>query len=308
MKKDKKSVLLKINGALTTQVLYVGVKLGLFDCDEILQKADARLLRALSALELIAFQEGRWKVTEEGRFLSKEHPESMRDLILYKAAPFNWAAYGKLAEALQSGKNAFETALGTPLFDYLQDHPEEMALFQNGMAYFERSGSKAVLDQIDLKGYASICDLGCGTGGFLKRLLEKWPHLKGLGVDLPSVVALADKSVPLEGLDFFETVPEGFDLYLLRNILHDWSDEACIALLKKLPKGSHALVFEALVPENNETRLAAFSDLHLFATTSGGGERTLAQYRKIFESAGFTIESVLNSSAAKSVIKIVNTI
>jgi SAM-dependent methyltransferase len=306
MKKHKKNLQYKINGALTTQIVYTAVKQGLFDSN--LEGAHPKLLRALAGLELVEHKDGSWQITEEGSYLSSTHSESLRDLILYKGAPFNWAAYGKLSEALENGSSAFEAAFGCDLFEYLEKNPEQMEVFQRGMAYFERSSSTALLDELDLSAYNSVCDLGCGTGGFLKRLLRRCPHLKGLGVDLPSVVNLAEPDLPLQGGDFFKQVPEGYDLYLLRSILHDWSDKACIDLMNRIPRPAHVLVIEALVPEDPMRRLAAFSDLHLMATTAGGQERTLKNYQLLFKKAHFQVVEVISSSSAKSAIKLISTI
>jgi hypothetical protein len=90
--------------------------------------------------------------------------------------------------------------------------------------------------------------------------------------------------------NFFEKAPSGADLYLLKHILHDWTDTQCATILSHLHRAmqpdQHLLVIEMLLPEPPQTGEAAMMDLNMMVMT-GGRERTLSQYQAMLEAAGF---------------------
>jgi hypothetical protein len=91
------------------------------------------------------------------------------------------------------------------------------------------------------------------------------------------------------GGSFFESVPEGGDAYVLKWILHDWDDEQALAILRTVRRtGGAVVVIERLIAPPNEGSEAKLTDL-LMLVGPGGRERTLDEYRALFEPAGYSL-------------------
>ena len=102
--------------------------------------------------------------------------------------------------------------------------------------------------------------------------------------------------------DFFENVPAGGDLYLLKAILHDWPDEMAIHILRNCRnaidtnKNSRVLVIEMVIPDGKAQHPAKIMDLNLLVLTPGGRERTQKEFRAIFRAAGLKWKGLYRSA------------
>ena len=108
------------------------------------------------------------------------------------------------------------------------------------------------------------------------------------------------------GGDFFKSVPAGGDLYLLKQILHDWTDDECVAILQSVrraiaPHGRLALI-ERIVPEVSEPDPAFSYDIMMMVWTEGQ-ERKLSQFERLFEASGFRFDRVTRNYHHESVIE-----
>jgi len=106
--------------------------------------------------------------------------------------------------------------------------------------------------------------------------------------------------------DFFEKVPEGGDAYILKWVIHDSDDERSIAILKNChsamrPNG-RLCVIEAVIPFGNQPFLHKFMDLNMLVMT-GGRERTEAEYRALFEAAGFHLNRIISTPMEVAVLE-----
>jgi hypothetical protein len=159
----------------------------------------------------------------------------------------------------------------------------------------------AVLAAVDLSQRRRIVDIGGSEGAFLATLLQTQPAASGVLFDLPEVVAavpsdLGEESiagrVELVGGDFFAGVPDGGDLYLLKNILHDWPDADAQRILESVRRAmagdGDLLVIELVLPPDGARTVAHFVDLSMMVTF-GGRERTLPEFESLFEASGFAL-------------------
>jgi hypothetical protein len=153
-------------------------------------------------------------------------------------------------------------------------------------------------------------DVGGSEGVLLTALLQAAPGAQGILFDLPHVIEKApeiDRAETVSG-DFFNEVPEGGDLYLLKHILHDWDDERCAVLLENLHRAAQPdgklLVIEMLVPEKPEPSLAYYLDLTMLALMDGR-ERSLQEFTSLLSRSGFKVEQVLQTSSLVSIIEAV---
>ncbi|MGH2726618.1 MAG: methyltransferase, partial [Actinomycetota bacterium] len=143
-----------------------------------------------------------------------------------------------------------------------------------------------------------LCDVGGGTGGMLREVLSAHPAIAGVLFDLPEVVAQAGvlpEGASAVGGSFFDSVPEGCDVYMLQAIIHDWDDDSCVTILsncrKAMASGGRVLVIEnVLSPEPGPAdQFARTFDLVMLVTSGLGRERTLAQFKELFARAGLRL-------------------
>jgi hypothetical protein len=265
-----------IFGFMPSQLVYVMAHLRLADLvadgpmtvDELSSATDTRpdmlrrLLRGLEGLGLVGHEaDDRISVTEIGALLGSEAAGSMRDVALHGGGEA-FPAWGKLEHAVRTGEPAFEAALGEPFFTYLRSHPEAGAAFDGMMTQLSRGVIAEAVAHYDFGAASRVLDVGAGVGHFVAAVLEAHPELEGGVFDVPEVAEaaaehlarreLADRCVAVGG-SFFESLPAGYDLHILKWILHDWNDESCRTLLTAcraaLPDHGRLLVVERLLPE-----------------------------------------------------------
>jgi hypothetical protein len=146
--------------------------------------------------------------------------------------------------------------------------------------------------------------------------LKKYPTLKGVLFDMPSVIDGAKQKNHFEGAsdrcefvggDFFQSVPAGGDAYIIKHIIHDWSDEKSLAILKNVRKviapGGRLLLVEMVIPPGNDPHLGKLLDLEMLVQTHGGRERSESEFRDLFAAAGFRLTRIVCTKAPASVIE-----
>ena len=218
-------------------------------------------------------------------------------------SPYSWQAWGHLLDSVRTGESAFKLTHGVPLFEYLSQHPEDAERFHSFMA--EIPDLRAAAASYDYSGAQAVVDVGGGEAATLIAILKNNPEVRGILFDLPDVVSKAENRLKAEGLldrcevkggDFFQTIPEGGDVYVLSNILHDWEDEEAITILRNcrhaMIDSGRLLVVEGIVPEGNEPSNATMLDLQML-TTVGGLQRTEREFRDLFSRTGFQLVQVL---------------
>jgi SAM-dependent methyltransferase len=167
----------------------------------------------------------------------------------------------------------------------------------------------------DFSGVRTVVDIGGAHGVLLAAVLQANPAARGILLDLPHVIATAGDGIASAGLsercelmsgDFFEAVPEGADLHLLKQILHDWDDERAARLLQNchraLPADGRLLVVEMVIPSDNRPSPAQAMDLNMLVLL-GGQERTGEQFERLLRGAGFRLERIVPTQSPFSVIE-----
>ena len=108
------------------------------------------------------------------------------------------------------------------------------------------------------------------------------------------------------GGNFFESVPDGADAYLMRHIIHDWDDEKSLAILRNchavMPADGKLLLVESVIPPGNERFAGKFLDL-VMLLIPGGKERTEAEYRALFDEAGFQLSRIVPTNTELSIVE-----
>ncbi|KMZ58219.1 Glutathione S-transferase-O-methyltransferase fusion protein 13 [Zostera marina] len=199
-----------------------------------------------------------------------------------------------LKEAVMTGGIPFNMAYGMSAFEYHSIDTRFNNLFNKAFFNITILNMKKILHSYN--GFESIkklVDVGGGTGANLNIIISQHPTIKGVNFDLPHVIKNAPlfKGVEHVGGDMFEKVPSG-DAIFMKFILHDWSDDHCVKLLKncwqQLPKNGMVIVCELILPvEPQENNLAFYNDMSMLTLNPGGKERTESEYSLLAKKAGF---------------------
>jgi hypothetical protein len=320
------------NGFRVSQALSVAATLGIADLlaagpraiDDLAAAAavhpDAlhRLLRALAAEGVFHEGDGRvFALTPLAEGLRSDAPDSIRDWAIFVGEPTNLRAWGDLLHSVRTGENAFRHVYGVDIWTYRQRHPELSARFDRAMTALSRPETAAAVAAYDFGRFNRVVDIAGGNGVFLAAILAKHPALHGVLFDQPSVAAgaalllararVADRCERVGG-DFFEAVPPGGDVYLLKSILHDWEDDDCRRILRTvraaMTPGTPLLIVERDLGRPNERADAKFIDLTMLVAP-GGRERTADEYAALATSAGFRFVGVTPSAADTAIFEAV---
>ncbi len=226
-----------------------------------------------------------------------------------------FAGVDGLDHVVRTGEPGFVKVYGKPVFDYMMEHPELAAAFDAGMTCFHGFETEAMLEAYDFGAVEVLADIGGGNGSLISAVLQRYPKMRGLLFDLGHVTArakellernvVAERCRVIEG-SFFDVVPPGADAYLMRHILHDWTDEQCVEILRHcrsaVPGHGRLIIVECVVPAGNDPSLSKDFDL-LMMTFSGGVERTESEFRALFRQGGFDLASIAPTSTMVSVLE-----
>ncbi len=184
-------------------------------------------------------------------------------------------AWSTLPEYVRTGRPAYAERFGRPFWDDLAAHPDLAADFDALLGPAGHGAPDARFDLVD--GWDDVrwvVDVGGGTGAMLRELLRARPGLRGTLVDLPGTVARAEGQFEKVGQSFFDPLPAGADLYLLRSVLNDWPDAETDAILARCAEaGGHVVIFGGVAPDEAPRRL----EIEMLLV--GGRTDTLAEFR-----------------------------
>lgn len=318
-----------MTGYRVTQLLYVAAQLGIADLlaggpqavEELAKTvgahADAlyRALRALASLGVFTeVAPRRFALTPLADLLRTDHPRSMRAPVIFQGEEV-YRAWGDLLYSLRTGAPAFDHAFKMSHFEYLAQHAAASAVFNRSMSANTTRSVTAIISAYAFPATGIVVDVGGGHGAFIAAVLRAHPGLGGVLFDQPHVVEAAAPTLEEAGVaqrcarvggDFFApSLPPG-DLYLLRQVIHDWDDDRSIAILRHcaqaMAPGGKVLVMEALIPPGNEPSPVKFLDLQMLVMT-GGRQRTEGEYHQLYAAAGLQVLRVIPTSSEFSIVE-----
>jgi SAM-dependent methyltransferase len=264
--------------------------------------ATFRLLRACASLGLVTCDDGlRFSATPVLGTLRKNVPGSLNSLAIAWSAPGHWRPWGRFVDAILTGRPQTVPALGAAIWDYYAQQPEEGAAFTDAMHGFTSGVTQDVTRLVDTSTAKLAVDIGGASGTLVHGLMTANPQLHGIILDRPDVVPSATAAAAALGLakrssavagDFFVSVPEA-DLYLLKNILHDWDDGQGVRILENCRRamrpGGRVIVVELVLGEIGQPGPAPLMDLNMMVLLTGR-ERTVSEYRALLKKAGFRLD------------------
>ncbi len=309
------------NGFQQTCVLMTAVQLGLLEeldkepasCQRLAANLDLhpgaleRLLRALLSLDLLTYTAGLWGLSDTARLLKKDgFAASLRAWLELTGGEY-YRAWGALEHSVRTGEPSFPKLFGVTAWEHRAQNPPMNEAFLRLSQGEQRVMARHLHLTYPIPAQSTVLDIGGGQGNLLLELLRAREDLSGLLLELPQAAEAAEAAFSDAGLtercrvirgSFFEELPQGTGVLILKAVLHNWDDEDCQRLLtncaRSMGPNSRLLVVERILPEQEEELLPeqAMLDLHML-TVLGGRERTLEDYRALFESCGLTLLQTL---------------
>jgi O-methyltransferase domain/Dimerisation domain len=319
-----------VSGMWAAQAVATAAKLGIPDllahepktAEEVANAvgADAsavyRLLRGIASVNVLtAESDGRFALTPLGDCLRSDAPQSMRSLIIAEMSPGHWQPWADLEHAVRTGQPSAPKALGMEIWEYYKQNPVEGFHFAQAMSGMSHMATDAVLASYAFTGAHTVVDVGGSHGAFVAAVLQHEKSARGILFDLDEVIdgagatleaiGIADRVERVAG-DFFESVPAGGDVYLLKHILHDWNDDECITILKNvrtaMTPDARVVVVEMLITDQGPPSPAPLLDLNMLVMVTGK-ERTADEFGALFAKAGLKLSSVTPTHSPVAVIE-----
>jgi hypothetical protein len=313
-----------------SQAITVAAELGVADAlaagpltiDQLATKVDAdadalrRLLRALIGRGVFRHRrDGRYELNSLARTLCSDAHVSMSAAAQFYGSREQRDRWTLLAESIRTGKSVVPILHGKESFDYFAEVPSHADLFNRTMAGISALTDSSVAAAYDFSAYPTIVDVGGGHGLLLAAILAETPSVRGVLYDLPPLVSTVSKilcytrigdRVQVEAGSFFDQVPTGGDVYVLKNILHDWPDDKAIQILRNVHaaagRQATVLLVELVIPDHDRDFPGKWADLEMLLNL-GARERTAAEYRSLLSQSGFEMTRLVPTASPLSLVE-----
>jgi orsellinic acid C2-O-methyltransferase len=322
-------------GHYVSRALYLAAKLGLADLlgdgprdyRELAVHTDTdaeslrRVMRLLASVGVFTEgDDGNFALTSLGEMLRSDVPGSMRTSVMLFAGIRIQDGWKELEYCVRTGNPAFRReAPDADAFAVMAADPEAAAVFDAAMATFSAQTAAAVTAAYDFSGFANAVDVGGGNGSLLVGILKANPALRGVVFDQPHVGTRAKEQIAAAGMaercefvggSFFDEVPGGADVYLLKHVIHDWEDARASAILRNcrraMPPHGKLLIVEGVYPARIDgslaSRGAAANDVNMLVST-GGRQRSEEEFRELYRASGLALTRIVPTLSPVSVIE-----
>ncbi|MEI6124488.1 MAG: methyltransferase [Bacteroidota bacterium] len=241
--------------------------------------------------------------------------ESVKYFVMHHVGTNNWDLVGDLYNCVKTGENAITHKFHMQPFEFLEKNPDKNDIFNKAMTETAELSGSIFVNSYNFGQHKLIVDIGGGQGHLLSQILSKYPSAQAILFDQPHVVTDAREILKHHGVEnrckivegsFYETIPSGGDLYILKNILHDWDDTVSVEILKKIcatmQPESKLMLIETIIKPDNKPSFGKFVDLQMLIGTIGGKERTHDEYQQMLSDSGFKLHRIIQNATPFSFI------
>ena len=311
--------------------LYVAARLNLAGCleagpltaEELAKRCDAqpvplaRVMRALISQGIFRQRkDGRYELNRRSKALL-DGKGSLRYMIIQHLGPVNWQNLGELLNIVKTGEDAFSHRYGKDIYAFLRENPDNYQEFDRSMSNLSDLSLAPMLNEYRFGRYHTIADIGGGEGFLLSAILSRNPAAQGVLFDLPEALVKAssflqeqhteDRITIVEG-NFLDDVPVIADLYLLKNVLHNWNDQHSALILshiaRHMPEKAKILIMEMIVPEHGGDATPCLLDIQMLTSFKDARERTMKEFKAMITMAGLKVSRVIPTIAPISLIEV----
>lgn len=308
-----------INDFWVSHAIYVSTKLGIPEilkdgpkqCRVISDAVSAdpdslyRLLHFLACYGIFQEQPRQtFSITAFSKRLMKGASGSLYAWTLLSGEIF-YQACGSLLECIKTGKSP------TPLYQLLEGNTSQAEIFNEAMAELAVMEDNSFFDDYDFSKVRSIVDIGGGKGGLIQTILRENPWVKGIIFDQESVINRMENNLE-EGLqgrctfakgDFFAEIPGNGNIYFLRKVLHNWSDEEALKILSNCARAmneeSKLFIIDVVLP----CKVPFVGEyLTLNALVIGGRERFQEDFERLLDASGLSMDHIIATKSQNSIV------
>lgn len=293
---------LNISEIIDDKILSISEIARATQCNE---EALYRMMRALAGEKIFRELPGKRFQNTRLSYAIGNSAQSVKYFILAHISETNWDLTNALGMSVKTGENAMKLKYNMSPFEFLKNNPDNSLRFDKAMSETAELSCEIILKSFNFGKYKKIVDIGGGQGFLLSAILTKHNQCQGVLFDQEHVVSNPGQTLAqlvksgrceVVGGSFFDFVPQGGDAYILKNIIHDWSDELSIKIFKNIfdaiPQNTPLLLIETLIAPDNKPSIGKFIDLQMMIATDGGKERTAEEYESILNQAGFVIRKI----------------
>lgn len=269
----------------------------------------ARVLRQLMRKGL--FEEpspGRFALNDDARILMEEPARYGLDLHSFGGRMAQ--SWNGLLTAVRTGRPGYAEIFGRPYWDDLDAHPNIARDFDACMGPGHGTADPDVLPDGDWSAVRTVVDVGGGTGAQLAAILCAHPGMRGILVELPRTVERSREVFETAGVSdrvtasaqsFFDPLPEGADLYVMKSVIVDWPDADVERLLRRCAEAARPNGRVVIVGGISLDAKVAAPNL-LMLVLVGGKDRTLDEFRALALSAGLNVAATGRQQSGKSLV------
>jgi O-methyltransferase domain len=269
-----------------------------------------RALRLVSAYGIFAPLNDSYVHTSASLLLRSDHPQSMRSFVRWIGSPICWQSFELLSHSMRTGKPAANQVTPGGAWAYLEQHPEISSIFDDAMTGKSHGHIAGILSGYDFSLFKMIADIGGGRGHLLQAVLGAAPDATGVLFDQPHVVEQLRRTESarfrLQAGDFFKDALPVCDAYMLMQIIHDWSDEESVEILRAIrraaPAHAKVLLIEAIVPEDLNPSWIKMVDIFMLTLVTGK-ERTRGEFERLLAATGFRLDRIIDVGLGMSMLE-----
>jgi len=275
-----------------------------------------RALRALTAFG--AFQE-----VSPGVFANNgvsdlycNRPGGLRNCALMYSSQHFLKSASALGHTMLTGQSATQHVWGKPVWDHYRESPEDNEAFHHALAELRGDEHQQIADAYDWTRVNTVVDDGGGVGSLLVAILQQWPSLRGVLVEQPDVLSHAEPVLTARGVrdrcdlisaSFFESIPAVGDVWTMCQVLHDWPDADCLRILqgcRQSMRSTDRLLICEMVPVPCRPNIpVSLVDMAMLMYFGEARQRTVEEYKTLFEATHFELARVLPTAGAFSIVE-----
>lgn len=275
-----------------------------------------RVLRALTAFG--AFQEvspGVFANNPVSDFF-RDRPGGLRNALLFWGGEHVLKSAAELGHSVKTGESSFEHVYGESFWDRMHRLPDEHAMFNRALADLRSDEHQQIATAYDWTNVKTVVDVGGGAGSLLAAILEKNEGSRGVLVEQPEVLPDADRLLSGRGVrgrceflggSFFEPIPTTGEIWTMCQVLHDWPDAECRAILQRcrdvMRDTDRLLVIEMLTVPCQPNPGVAMLDMMMLLYFGEARQRTVEEYQVLFGATGLELTRVMPTPSAFSIVE-----
>jgi hypothetical protein len=277
-----------------------------------------RLMQLLAACKIFEVNdEGCFENTAISSLLCSSHENSLRHFCMLAGEEYT-TAWGELLHSVKTGESAFPKAFGASIYQYMDDHPEAGRVYDLAMGDLARPIGRLLASFPAFAAANLVVDVGGGNGSILRPILAAHPHIHGISADRGEVCERAQSQLEVQGAtelgerlsfvatDFFESVPRG-DIHILKNVLFNWKDERCVAILKCIakamdPEQGQLMIVEPLLDPVPTPRQRMEALLKAVICDGGTRSRSEPDLKNLLHEAGLYVQETQQLPTGHSVL------